>query len=78
MSLKLHIMDAHFDIFKDNVGAYSEEHGERFHQDILDFKNCYQGQCNENMMGNNVWGLIRESTFKSKRVSRKRNKFTIE
>ena len=34
MSLKLHILDPHLDIFKDNAGSYSEEHGERFHQDI--------------------------------------------
>jgi len=28
MSLKLHIMDAHLNIFKDNSGSYSEEQGE--------------------------------------------------
>lgn len=29
--------------FKENMGAYSEEQGEPFHQDIR----CYQGQYNE-------------------------------
>ncbi|KAK3882315.1 hypothetical protein Pcinc_013307 [Petrolisthes cinctipes] len=28
MSLKLHMLDAHLDKFKDNMGAYSEEQGE--------------------------------------------------
>ena len=36
MSLKVHILDAHLDKFKENMGAYSEEQGKRFHQDILD------------------------------------------
>ncbi|XP_017483346.1 PREDICTED: uncharacterized protein LOC108372214 [Rhagoletis zephyria] len=57
MSLKLHILDAHLDKFKENMGAYSEEQGERFHQDIMEFERRYQGQYNENMMGDYIWGL---------------------
>ena len=34
MSFKVHILDAHLDKFKENMGAYSEEQGERFHRDI--------------------------------------------
>ncbi|XP_061409988.1 uncharacterized protein LOC133344058 [Lethenteron reissneri] len=63
MSLKVHILDAHLDKFKENMGAYSEEKGERFHQDILYFQRCYQGRYNENMMGDYIWGLIHESEF---------------
>ena len=61
MSMKLHMLHAHLDEFKSNLGAYSEGQGERFHQDINDFETRYQGQYNENMMGDYVWGLIRES-----------------
>ena len=50
MSMKVHMLDAHLDEFKENLGACSEEHGERFHQDIKDFESRYQGQYNENMM----------------------------
>jgi hypothetical protein len=71
MSLKVHILDAHLDKFKENMGAYSEEQGERFHQDILDFECRYQGQYNENMMGDYIWGLIRESDLQYNRKSRK-------
>ena len=53
------------------MGTYSEEQGERFHQDILDFEHRYQGQYNENMMGDYSWGLLRESDVKYKRKSRK-------
>ena len=54
MSLKVHILDDHLQKFKSNMGAYSEEQGERFHQDILDFERRYQGQYNENMMGDYI------------------------
>ncbi|GBP17315.1 hypothetical protein EVAR_17803_1 [Eumeta japonica] len=32
--VKLHMLHSHLDEFKDEVGAYSEEQGERFHQDV--------------------------------------------
>ena len=34
MSLKLHIMDSIVEHFPQNLRDYSEEQGERFHQDI--------------------------------------------
>lgn len=75
MSLKVHILDSHLDKFKENMGAYSEEQGERFHQDILDFERRYQGQYNENMMGDYIWGLLRESDSQYNRKSRKSTHF---
>ena len=61
MSLKIHMLDAHLGICKDNMGAYSEEQGERFHQDIQIFERRYQGQYSESMMGDYVWNVIRDS-----------------
>ncbi|XP_030630534.1 protein APCDD1-like [Chanos chanos] len=60
MSPRVHILDTHLDKFKENAGACSEEEGERFHQDVLDFEHCPHGRYDENMIGD--WGLIREST----------------
>jgi len=34
MSLKLHFLYSHLDFFQENLGAFSEEHGEIFHQAI--------------------------------------------
>ncbi|GBP21209.1 hypothetical protein EVAR_84332_1 [Eumeta japonica] len=34
MSIKLHYLHNHLDKFPDNLGNYSEEQGERFHQDL--------------------------------------------
>lgn len=60
MSLKVHILDAHLDKFKENRESYLEEQGECFHQDILDFECHYQGTYDENMIRDYIWGLIRE------------------
>ena len=61
MSLKLHVLHSHIDEFKDNMGDYLEEQGERFHQDVKSFEEHYKGQYNESMMGNYIWNLVRES-----------------
>ncbi len=51
MGCRIYILDAHLDNFKENIGAYSKEQGERFHQDKMNFVQRYQGSFNENMMG---------------------------
>ena len=43
MSLKVHFLHAHLDYFSQNLGDMSEEHGERFHQDIKGMETRYQG-----------------------------------
>ncbi|KAL4720265.1 hypothetical protein ACJJTC_003401 [Scirpophaga incertulas] len=34
MSIKVHYFHSHLDQFPENLGSYSEEQGERFHQDL--------------------------------------------
>ena len=51
MSLKMHLLHSHFDFFPNNLGHVSDEHGERFHQDIKVMESRYQGKFNPNMMG---------------------------
>jgi len=34
MSLKLHLLHSHLDYIPGNLGAFSEEQGEMFHQDL--------------------------------------------
>ncbi|GBN99749.1 hypothetical protein AVEN_123600-1 [Araneus ventricosus] len=36
MSLKVHFLHSHIDSFPENLGAYSEEQVERFHQEFCD------------------------------------------
>ena len=35
MTLKIHFLASHLEFFPENLGEVSDEHGERFHQDIL-------------------------------------------
>ncbi|GFY04993.1 uncharacterized protein TNCV_561251 [Trichonephila clavipes] len=50
MSVKVHFLHSHLDYFPENLGAVSEEQGERFHQDIKEMERRYQGRWNVNMM----------------------------
>ena len=50
MSIKLHFLISHLDFFRSNLGAVSEEHGERFHQNIQVMEKRYQGRWDEVMM----------------------------
>ena len=43
--------------FPDNVCDYSEEQGERFHQDIKVMEQRYQGRWDEVMMADFCWML---------------------
>lgn len=62
MSFEVHILDAHFDKFKD-IGAYSVEQNERFQQNMKDFEHRYRESCNEDMMGSYIWSLTHESNY---------------
>ena len=50
MSLKLHFLHSHLEFFPDNLDAVSDEHGERFHQDIAVVETRYKGKSSSNMM----------------------------
>ena len=75
MSLKMHFLLSHLDFFSPNMGDVSEEHGERFHQDISDMERRYQGRWNCNMMGDYLWSIIREDFSVHRHKSRKHNHF---
>jgi hypothetical protein len=73
MSVKLHFLHSHLDYFPTNLGTYSEEQGERFHQDISEMERRYQGFWNVNMMADYCWSLKRHNRdLHHKRKSLKR------
>ena len=55
MSLKVHFLHSHLPFFHENLGAVSDEHGERFHQDIAvierGLKESGQLECSPNNAG---------------------------
>lgn len=60
MSLKMHFLHSHLDFFPANLGAVSDEHGERFHQDISVMENRYQGKWSFSMLADYCWTLKRD------------------
>ncbi|UYV78509.1 hypothetical protein LAZ67_16001816 [Cordylochernes scorpioides] len=60
MSLKIHFLHSHLDFFPENLGAVSDEHGERFHQDISSIKKRYQGKWSPGLLADYCWTLKRD------------------
>jgi hypothetical protein len=70
----VHFLASHLDYFPENLGAVSKEQGERFHQDIKEMEQRYQGRWNVNIMVDYCWTLRRdESQAAHKRKSSKRS-----
>ena len=70
-------MLSHLDLFLENLGALSDEQGERFHQDISEIEERYQGRCGVVMLTGycvnpNVNPIQRESVDTHRRKSLKR------
>ncbi len=61
MSIKMHFLHSHLDYFPENCGDYSEEQGERFHQDISIMEERYQGRWDVNFLADYCWCLKRDS-----------------
>ncbi|UYV72732.1 hypothetical protein LAZ67_10000444 [Cordylochernes scorpioides] len=60
MSLKIHFLHSHLDFFPDNLGAVSDEHGERFHQAISSMEKRYKGKWSPAMLADDCWALKRD------------------
>ena len=74
MSVKVHFLNSHLNYFPENLGAMSEEQGERFHQEIKTMEKRYQRRWNTNMMADYCWCLKREvagSSYSRKAQKRK-------
>jgi hypothetical protein len=51
-------LHSNLEFFRPYLGDVSEEHGERFHQDIEAIEKRYQGQWDAAMMGDYIYGLV--------------------
>lgn len=61
MSLKIHFLADHLDFFPSNLGKFSDEHGERFHQDIAIIENRFKGKDLIAMMSEYMWYICRST-----------------
>lgn len=73
MSLKVHFLHSHLDWFPENLGDYSDEQGERFHQDISEMEKRYQGRWDSHMMADYCWSLKRDTQEEHKRQGVRRS-----
>ena len=74
MSIKLHFLNSHLDQFPENLGAVSDEQGERFHQDLKIMEERYQGRWDKSMMADYCWSIKRDcpdEVYKRKSYKRK-------
>lgn len=76
MSLKLHFLDSHLDFFHERLADVSDEHGERFHQDIAVIERRYKGKkWTEGLLADYCWKISRDRPAqKHKRKTTKLNK----
>lgn len=61
MSLKIHFLHNHLDFFPENCGAFSDEHGEHFHQDLKTIEQRFKGKEYCHMLGECCWSICRIS-----------------
>ena len=62
VSVKLHLLHLHLELFVSNMVAVTDEHGERFHQEICSMERRYKGKFIISMHADYCWNLIRETT----------------
>ncbi|GBN08881.1 hypothetical protein AVEN_202234-1 [Araneus ventricosus] len=77
MSLKQHVLDSHLNFFPQNLGAISDEHRERFHQDISMFEKRFSGRWNRSMLAEYCWSVIRDTQSDAYKRKRQKNHFSV-
>ena len=69
----MHFLRSHLDYFPHNWGDFSEEQGERFHQDISDMEKRYQDWWDVNFLADYCWCLksdVESAQYKRKSLKR--------
>jgi hypothetical protein len=73
MSLKVSFLNSHLDFLPEILGAVSDKHGERFHQDISSTEKRCPGKLSPNTLADYCWTLRRDIT----QAKWNRNSFTV-
>ena len=76
LSIKVHFLHSHLHRFPENLGALSDEQGERFHQDVKEMEERYQGRWDAVMLADYCWSIKRDSVATHSRKSLK-HKFMV-
>ncbi|GBM19063.1 hypothetical protein AVEN_236892-1 [Araneus ventricosus] len=73
-SLKIYFLNSYLDFFLQNCGEFSDEHGERFHQDVMAMEQRLQGELSSAMLGGYCWTLLMDTS--QVKYSRNRSKLS--
>lgn len=76
VTLKMHILFCHLETFPENCGQYSDEQGERSHQELLKTEFSYRGKNIRNAMADYCWRTTRESDTTAHKRQDKNHKKT--
>ena len=57
MNMKIHFLESHLDFLPEKLGEVSDEHDERFHQDIMSMEKRYQGKWASSMSADYCWAV---------------------
>ena len=68
-------MNSHLDFFPENMGAFSDEYGERFHQAIATIEKRFKGKWSENALADYCWNLMTDEANAHHRQACKRKSF---
>lgn len=60
MSLKIHLLYAHYDLFEKQLPTESDEQGEKFHQSIMEMESRYKGKKLDSMLADFCWSIAME------------------
>ena len=74
MSLKLHFLASHLYYFPPNLGAVSEEQGERFHQDLKNVERRWD----VNMMADYCWSIARDDPSREHSRTSRTHKYYVK
>jgi hypothetical protein len=73
-SLKIYFLHPHLDVFPPNLGAVSDEHGEKFHLDISTMEKRCAGKWSQKVLADCCWNISEKvSTDNYKRLSYRKN-----
>lgn len=60
ISLKIHLIWSHREIFEKQLPSESDEQGERFHQTLKEFEERFQGKRLDSMLADFCWSIVME------------------
>lgn len=61
VTVKMHTLLCHLERFPPNLGHFSDEQGERAHQDLMSIESRFKGKNNAHALGSYCWELVRQT-----------------